>query len=129
MKKFLLLLCAMPALLTAAESGYVYSLPLKFFLSYSDGSHKIYETWWTNSRKVETTTEQDKDWIIGRIEATKSSIFQIAPASTKIDSVQYNFNCIKVTHDMMGVFDANSVDRRSGTYVVDEKGTFVIKQQ
>ncbi|MBO4332178.1 MAG: hypothetical protein J6I79_08675 [Paludibacteraceae bacterium] len=126
-KLFFLALAVTPLLSIAADKGYVYSLPLKFYLTYADGGKHVYKTWWTNQKKVVTTDLEDAEWIKGRIEETRGSIYQLAPSTTKIDSVEYNFNCIELVYDMSGVFDANSVARGSGIYLLNEKGEFVHK--
>ncbi|MCR5569567.1 MAG: hypothetical protein K6G31_09875 [Paludibacteraceae bacterium] len=127
MKKLIFLALALVPLVSfAAEKGYVYSLPLKFFLTYADGHKTVYTTWWTNQKTEGTSVDEDKEWIKSRIEQTRRDIYQLAPSSTKIDSVEYNLNCIEVVYDPK-TFDSNSVGRGSGIYLLNEKGEFVHK--
>ena len=59
-KLFFLALAVTPLLSIAADKGYVYSLPLKFYLTYADGGKHVYKTWWTNQKNGSGTTAESR---------------------------------------------------------------------
>lgn len=111
------------------RSRYVTSTTTDWYVTYSDGTSRVINYWTTESRTYSTSYDEDDKYIIETIKGLRTTIFNIAPKSTRVDSVHVNFNEVKCRYDCFGAFSADSNSRLSRVYDVDSNGNVTLRRK
>ena len=114
-KSFLLPLTLAPLLANAEERKWVTSDALDFFLTYSDGSKKIINFYYTGYHSKARDNKETYDDIVDDIKDGYEDIFNIAPNSTVLDSINVHYNSIEVNYGLTS-FSTNSAIRHTETF-------------
>lgn len=131
MKKlyFILLFVLLSVCVHCEERGYVTSTITDWYVTYPDGTKRVINYWTTGDRGYSTSYEEDDEDLIESIKSVRTTIFNIAPKSTKVDSVYVNFNEVECRYDCFDTFRASSNSRLSRVYDVDSNGNVTLRRK